>query len=40
MQQDIAATRSIESGEESGVTVGLDVGDRYSYLHASTPAGR
>ena len=34
MQQDIAMTRSIESREESGVTIGLDVGDRYTHVHA------
>ena len=32
MQQDIATTRSIEGREGSGVTIGLDVGDRYTHV--------
>ena len=32
MQQDIATTWSIEGKEESGVTIGLDVGDRYTHV--------
>ena len=39
MQQHNATTRGIESREESGVTIGLDVGDRYSYLHALGAGG-
>lgn len=34
MQQDSATMRSIESKEGPGVTVGLDVGDRYTHVHA------
>ena len=39
MQQDIAMTRSIESREESGVTIGLDVSDRYTHVHALGAGG-
>ncbi len=34
MQQDTATTWSIEGREGSGVTIGLDVGDRYTHVHA------
>ena len=39
MQQDIATTRSIEGREGSGVTIGLDVGDRYTHIHALGAGG-
>ena len=39
MQQDSATTGSIESSEGSGVTVGLDVGDRYTHIHALGAGG-
>ena len=34
MQQDIATTRSIEGKDGPAITVGLDVGDRYTHIHA------
>ena len=34
MQQDSATTRSIEGKDGPAVTVGLDVGDRYTHIHA------
>ena len=41
MQQDIATARSIEGREGPGVTIGLDVGDRYTHTSTrSVPAGR
>ena len=39
MQQDTATTWSIEGKEESGVTIGLDVGDRYTHVHALGAGG-
>lgn len=39
MQQDSATTRSIEGGDGHGVTVGLDVGDRYTHIHALGAGG-
>ena len=39
MRQDNATTRSIESREEPAVTVGLDVGDRYTHVHALGAGG-
>ena len=32
MQQDIATTRSIEGGGGHALTIGLDVGDRYTHV--------
>ena len=32
MQQDIATTRSIEGKDGPAITVGLDVGDRYTHV--------
>ena len=32
MQQDIATTRSSDGGDEPAITVGLDVGDRYTHV--------
>ena len=32
MQQDIATTRSIEGGDGHALTIGLDVGDRYTHV--------
>ena len=34
MQQDSATTRSIEGKDGPAITVGLDVGDRYTHIHA------
>ena len=34
MQQDSATTRSIEGKDGPAITVGLDVGDRYTHVHA------
>ena len=34
-----SATTSIEGKEESGVTIGLDVGDRYTHVHALGAGG-
>ena len=39
MQQDTATTRSTEGKEESGVTIGLDVSDRYTHVHALGAGG-
>ena len=39
MQQDTATTWSIEGKEGSGVTIGLDVGDRYTHVHALGAGG-
>ena len=34
MEQDSATTRSIEGRAGPAITVGLDVGDRYTHVHA------
>ena len=39
MQQDSAATRDIEGRDGHAVTVGLDVGDRYTHVHALGAGG-
>ena len=39
MQQDIATTRSIEGKDGPAITVGLDVGDRYTHVHALGAGG-
>ena len=39
MQQDSATTRSIEGKDGPAVTVGLDVGDRYTHIHALGAGG-
>ena len=39
MQQDIATTRSIEGKDGPAITVGLDVGDRYTHIHALGAGG-
>ena len=39
MQQDIATTRSSDSRDEPANTVGLDVGDRYTHVHALGAGG-
>ena len=39
MQQDIATTRSMEGGEARALTIGLDVGDRYTHIHALGAGG-
>ena len=39
MQQDTATTWSIEGKEGSGVTIGVDVGDRYTHVHALGAGG-
>ena len=39
MQQDSATTRSIEGRAGPAVTVGLDVGDRYTHVHALGAGG-
>ena len=39
MQQDTATTWSIEGKEGSGVTIGLDVGDRYTHVYALGAGG-
>ena len=39
MQQDNATARSIEGGDEPAVTVGLNVGDRYTHVHALGASG-
>ena len=39
MQQHIATTRSIEGKDGPAITVGLDVGDRYTHVHALGAGG-
>ena len=39
MQQDIATTRSMEGGEARALTIGLDVGDRYTHVCALGSGG-
>ena len=39
MQQDSATTRSIEGKDGPAITVGLDVGDRYTHVHALGAGG-
>ena len=39
MQQGIATTRSIDGGDGAAITVGLDVGDRYTHVHALGAGG-
>ncbi len=39
MQQDSATTRSIEARDGAAITVGLDVGDRYTHVHALGAGG-
>ena len=39
MQQDIATTRSIEGVDGHALTIGLDVGDRYTHVHALGAGG-
>ena len=39
MQQDSATTRSIEGWAGPAITVGLDVGDRYTHVHALGTGG-
>ncbi len=39
MQQDIATTRSIEGKDGPAITVGLDVGDRYTHVCALGSGG-
>ena len=39
MQQDSATTRSIEGRDGPAVTVGLDVGDRYTHVHVLGAGG-
>ena len=40
MQQDIATTRSIEGGDGHALTIGLDVGDRYTHVSSSAAAAK
>ena len=39
MQQDIATTRSSDGRDEPANTIGLDVGDRYTHVHALGAGG-
>ena len=39
MQQDIATTRSIEGRDGHALTIGLDVGDRYTHIYALGSGG-
>ena len=39
MRQDSATTRSIEGRDGPAITVGLDVGDRYTHVHALGAGG-